>query len=101
MPTIPNPIASDLTERMVDWMTWTDTVFQTFPEDRSHWTGLTRPVTHFPVAMFWLNSEGYVLGSLDKEPPLTPDQIKKMNELAVYHGALEKGQNPVQVPVSP
>jgi hypothetical protein len=95
----PEPYRQALAQRLNDWTARTNTVFQTFPADRSHWTGLSAPVTHYPAALFWLNSEGYVLGALDKEPALTPDQIKKMNELAVYHGQLEKGQPLVQIPV--
>jgi hypothetical protein len=92
----PESYRHDLAQRLVamDQM-----AFQTFPEDRSHWTGLSAPVTHYPVSLFWLNSEGYVLSSLDKEPTLSAEQIKSIKDKAVYHGQLEKGQPLTQIPV--
>jgi hypothetical protein len=72
--------------------------YATWPTDPAHWTGLTAPVTHYPVAMFWLNSQGYVMSALDKEPTLSPEQMKKVTDHEVYTGALEKGQSKVQIP---
>ena len=72
--------------------------YATWPTDPAHWTGLSAPVTHYPSAMFWLNSEGYVMGALDKEPTLAPDQMKKVTDHEVYTGAMEKGQSKVQIP---
>ncbi|MCL2648722.1 MAG: hypothetical protein FWD61_17255 [Phycisphaerales bacterium] len=70
-----------------------------WPQDRTHWTGPSAPVTHYPVTMFWLNAEGYVMGAFDKEPPLNPDQLKLLLQMGQYFGPLEKGQPTVQIPV--
>ena len=73
-------------------------VYEVWPFDQANWTGLTAPVKHYPSQMFWLNSDGYVLSALDKEPALTADQIQKMKERSVYTGPGEKGQSSVQIP---
>ena len=74
-------------------------MYGSWPKDRTHWTGPTAPVTHYGVAMFWLNAAGYVMGALDKEPPLNPDQQKRLVEMGEYSGPLDRGQPTVQIPV--
>jgi hypothetical protein len=73
-------------------------VYETWPVDPKNWTGLTAPVKHYPSQMFWLNSEGYVMSSLDKEPALSADKIQKMKQYSVYTGPYDKGQSSVQIP---
>jgi len=74
-------------------------VYGTWPKDQANWTGPTAPATHFPCAMFWLNSAGYVLGALEKEPPLNPEQQKLLQQMGQYTGPLERGQPTIQIPV--
>ena len=95
----PEKYRQDLNQRLEDMYR---TAYQTLPDDRAHWTGLDAPVTQFPGAMFWLNTEGYVMTALDKEPAPTADHIKTMRQRAVYNGPLEKGwpeYQKIQIPV--
>jgi hypothetical protein len=72
-----------LSERM---HTMYRTAYQTFPEDRSHWTGPLAPVIHFPIALFWLNYEGYTMTALPQEPRVTEEEMANMRAKAVYEG---------------
>jgi hypothetical protein len=49
--------------------------------------------------MFWLNSAGYVLGALDKEPTLTADELNTLKAHSVYTKPLDRGEPAVQIPV--
>jgi predicted dehydrogenase len=51
------------------------------------------------LAMFWLNSEGYVLGALDKEPPLSAEMTQVLMQRSQYSGPEEKGEPKSQIPV--
>jgi hypothetical protein len=75
-------------------------VFQSWPWDPAHWTGLSAPVQHYGFALDWLNCAGYVLGALDKEPKLTPEQLQFLKDRSVYTKSLLDTSEPsVQVPV--
>lgn len=89
----------ELAERITSIEEMYRLAYQTWPTDKSHWTGPTAPVTHYPIAMFWLNSEGYVLGALDKEPPLSADQLQVLKQKSQYTEPEEKGQPASQTPV--
>ncbi len=73
--------------------------FQSWPADPAHWTGPTAPVQHYGFATMWLNSAGYVIGALDKEPTLSADQLQYLQAQSLYTKPPDKGEPVVQIPV--
>lgn len=82
----PAPFQSALGERL---RAMHRAAYQQFPEDRRRWTGPEAPVIHFPIALFWLNEQGYAMTALPHEPHVPADQLQAMRDEARYSGGTQ------------